>query len=112
MAIKGLDKLNSQLDALKGIKTSKALLAGAYVLMGESQRNAPVDTGYLRDSHEAVETAAGAEMRINADYAYYQEVGTESTPAKGFVRQAIDEHTPDIVRAVGKEINDEMRGAV
>lgn len=114
MAIEGLDELNKQIDALKGIKTSKALVAGAYTLQGyaQSSDDMPVKTGFLRASAESVETDLGAELRFDADYAIYQELGTENIPARLFVTNAIDEHEGDILNAIIDVLNKQIEEAV
>ncbi len=106
--IKGLPELNKKLKKLKGIKTGKALLAGAYTLQRYSMENAPVDTGFLRQSHESAEVENGAEMRVTANYAIFQEFGTEKMPANAFVRRSIDENSEDIVKAVANQIDKDI----
>lgn len=106
--VQGLRELNEKINKLVGIKTIKSLLAGAYTLQIFSMENAPVKTGFLRESHESVEVDNGAEMRVNANYAIYQEMGTEKMPARGFVRKAIDEKGNEILQAIGNEIQKEV----
>lgn len=106
--IKGLSELNKKLNKLKGIKTSKAMLSAAYTLQKYSMENAPVDTGFLEQSHESAEVENGAEMRVTANYAIYQELGTEKMPANAFVRRSIDEHSEDIVKVVANQIDKDI----
>lgn len=105
--IKGLDKLNKQLSEIKNI-SPKSILAGAFTLQRYSMENAPVKTGFLRESHESVETPEGAEMRVNANYSVHVEFGTSKMAAQPYVRPAIDEHGKDIVEAVSKEVQKEI----
>jgi HK97 gp10 family phage protein len=108
--IKGLDELLAQLENLKQLEFSKAALAGAFTLQKYSMENAPVKTGFLRASHESVETENGAEMRVNANYSFYIEYGTKKRPAHPFVRPAIDNHSTEIVEAIKNEIEKQIRG--
>lgn len=106
MEIEGLDKLNEKLNKLKKIPTAKALLKGAYLLQRYSMENAPVRTGFLRQSHESVEVEKGAELRVNAEYSFYVEM------KKPYVRPAIDEHSDEIVKVVSDGIENEVKGAI
>ena len=101
-------KLTKQLKALKGL-TPHALLSGALVLEKFSKQNAPVLTGALRASGHSRETEQGAEVVFDVNYAFYVEMGTEKRPANPFVRSAIDEHQTEIVEAVAKQINDDIK---
>jgi len=107
--IEGLDALNKQLESLKGL-TPKSMLAGAYTLMKYSMENAPVKTGFLKNSHSANETADGAEMVVSAGYAEFVEFGTSKWEGKPFVRPAIDGHSDDIVKAVAEAIQEDIGG--
>ena len=106
--IKGLRELVQKLEKIKGINIKKALLKGAYVLQRASMKNAPVKTGFLRQSHESKETEAGAEMIVNANYSYFVEFGTSKRLPKPFVRPAIDTEKGNIERAVAKEVVKEV----
>jgi len=107
----GFDELMGKLEKLKGIKTNTAMLAGAMKLQGYAQENAPYKTGYLRSSAESHETENGAELEFGAEYSLYQEKGTSKMPGKFYVTRAIDEHSDDIVTAVGNQIEKELGGA-
>ena len=102
--VEGLKELNKKLASLAKIIPNKALLKGALVLQRESMINSPVKTGFLRESHESVETSEGAEMRVNAEYAYYVEFGTSKMQARPYVRPAIDTKEKEILSAVADEI--------
>jgi HK97 gp10 family phage protein len=109
MQIKGLDKLNQQLKELEKLGENKqALLAGGYILQKLSQENAPVDTGYLRNSAYTEETQSGVEVGFTAEYAAYQEFGTETIPAKGFMRKAVDEGATEIIEKVKEVLKGEL----
>jgi len=103
-----VNRLNAQLSRIANIDPH-ACLAGALVLQAYAMQNAPVDTGFLRSSMESVEVDNGAEMRVHAEYAIYQEYGTRYMAAHPYVRPAIDEHTPEIVKAIGNEIEKQIK---
>jgi HK97 gp10 family phage protein len=110
--IKGLSELTAQLRRIEDVDKGKALLAGALTLQKYSMQNTPVDTGFLKNSHESREVDDGAEMAVMANYAFYIEYGTSKMAAQPFVRPAIDEHFDDITRAVGKQVEAEIRGKI
>ena len=111
--IQGLAKLNKQLSKLKGIgKNKKAILKGGFVLERYSKENAPVLTGALRASGHTVESEDGAEVIFDVNYAWIREVGNEKTPANGYVRRAIDEHSEDIVKAVAEQLDKDIKKEV
>lgn len=111
--IKGLDKLNSQLRDLKRINPGHALLLGAFVLQRASMENCPVGlTGFLRASHESVETEGGAEMRVNAEYAGYVEFGTSKMAARPFARTAIDTESDKVVATVAEELEKQIKEVI
>ena len=112
MAIKGLDKLNQQLQNLKGIKPGNALLAGALVLMAESMKNSPVDTGANRNSAESEIVGDHAEMSFNMEYSYYLEEGTPKMEGKHYVQKAIDEKVADIVNAVANQLKKDLEDSL
>ena len=104
--IEGMAALQSRLDKI--VRESPeafklGLVKGAYILMRASMQNAPVDTGFLRDSHEVVETTQGVEMRVNAEYAFYVEYGTSKMAAQPYVRPALASESDRIVEAVAAE---------
>ncbi len=109
--IKGLDELLKQLREIKKINPH-ALLAGALVLQRYSMENAPVKTGFLRNSIESRETTKGAEMIVKANYGFYVEFGSSKWSGKPFIRPAIDEHSNDIVKAVGEQIEKDIKGKI
>jgi HK97 gp10 family phage protein len=89
-----------------------SVLAGALMLLKYSMDNAPVLTSFLKNSGESHETGDGAEMIFHADYSYHVEMGTSKMPAQPYVRPAIDEHESDILRAVGEQIEKDMKARI
>ena len=63
--------------------------------------NAPVDTGFLRNSI-TVDSVTPMEAIIapHTDYAEYVEFGTSRMAAQPYMRPALDEHEGEIVAAV------------
>lgn len=107
--IKGLDELKAQLKRISELDRSKALLAGALILQRYSMENAPVKTGFLRNSHEARQNRAGAELVVKANYAYYVEFGTKKWSGKPYVRPAMDTKGNEIAKAVGEQVENQIR---
>jgi len=100
-------KLQKQLQSLKGL-TPHALLAGAFVLERYAKENAPVDTGFLRESIFSRQTEQGAEVVVGANYGFYQEFGSTHNAAQPYLRPAVDEHSEDIVKAVAIQIDKDL----
>lgn len=109
--IEGLDKLIAQLKRIENV-SPHSLLAGALTLQKYSMENAPVKTGFLRNSHESRETNDGAEMAVTADYAFYVEHGTSKWGGHPFIRPAIDEHSEEIVEAVANQVEKDIEGKI
>lgn len=65
---------------------------------------APVDTGYLRSSIQAVSITAGkeAEVVVGAYYGAYVEYGTYKMTARPFLYPAMTEVAPEYFAEVGK----------
>jgi len=108
--IQGLEKLQKQLAEIPHIDDNKdACFMGALVLQRYSMENAPVKTGFLRNSHKSRKTGEGAEMEVSAEYAGYVEFGTSKWKGHPFVRPAITQHSDDIVKAVAGVINTRLK---
>ena len=104
--IEGMAKLNAQLKKL-GNLSGKAILAGALKLQELSQKNCPVDTGFLRSSAESTSISdTEAEMAFTAGYAWYVE---EDQP---YVRPAIDEKSNEILEAIKNQIQQEQKDII
>mgnify|MGYP001344908547 CR=1 FL=1 len=110
--IQGLDKLNEQLEALGKINHKEALLAGAIKLQSLAQPNAPVDTGFLRASHDSRETDEGAELVVSAEYAIYVHEGTRYMEGRAWISEAIDAHSSEIVETVARVEQELINGEV
>jgi HK97 gp10 family phage protein len=110
--IKGLPQLSSQFKRLQKLNTVSASVAGAEIIKEASQDNAPVDTGFLRDSHEVVETPNGAEVVVNAPYAPAVEYGTSNMAAQPFLRPAIDTQGKKVVEAMAQDVQSQIKRAI
>ena len=62
---------------------------------GEMRRNAPVDTGRMRDSIS--QTAPGV-VEVGVDYAVYVDRGTSRMPPQEFVRPSLNAVRPRVER--------------
>jgi HK97 gp10 family phage protein len=107
-----LRKLNAQLEALKSMDTSNALLAGSYKLQRYAMQNSPIDTGANKNSAQSEVVDEHAEMSFNMEYSLYLEEGTEKMEGRHYIQKAIDEHEKDIVKAVQKQIEKDMRDSI
>lgn len=108
MANDSFEKLRAALKKLEN-PSNKPLLAGAFTLQRFSMENAPVKTGFLKNSLGSRETGKGAEMYVAADYSFFVEFGTSKWAGKPYIRPAIDEHTTEIVEAIAKEMEAELK---
>jgi HK97 gp10 family phage protein len=81
--------------------TDKAILSGleacAMVAETYAKKDAPVDTGRLRNSiaHIVEKSESVAYIGTNVEYAPYQEFGTSKISAKHFLRNAAQNHTQE-----------------
>lgn len=106
-----LSKLNKQLSKIPNL-TKKSLLAGALTLERFAKENAPVITGALRSSGHSEETAEGAQLVFDVNYAFYVEMGSSRNAPNPFVRPAIDAHGRDIIEAITNQANKEIKGGL
>ena len=111
--IEGLSALKIQLQNIGNVDTTDAMVKGAEVLMDESQTNAPVDTGELRDSHyvESIDQRR-ADVIVDAEHAAPVEFGTYKMAAQPYLRPAIDMTENEIVNTIGDEIEQLIRNEI
>lgn len=108
----GDKELARKLAALRDLDSGaldKAMLTGAAILATESKGRAPVRTGHLRDSHDAIipgtYTPGGeAHVVVNAHYAGYVELGTSKMAARPYLRPAIIASRSTVAAAVGAQV--------
>lgn len=102
--IEGLDSLLSKLSDMENLDVTDDLFKGGYILQAESQKNAPVKTGFMRNSAytESPQTNQ-VQMVFGAEYSYYVEQD------KPFVRPAIESTSDEIVKVVGNGIEEKLK---
>jgi len=86
-------------------KVSDIIQTGAFNIMRDSVRMAPIDTGALRASIKKRKIdALTAEVYDGVEYGVYQEYGTRYIKAKPFMRPALKKNQPKIVNALKKAV--------
>lgn len=91
------------------IDFTNGLYKAAEIIRRKSMENCPVETGYLRNSHETIVTDGGVEIHINANYATYVEYGTSKWVGSPFIRPAIESEKNLALQAIVEEINKEIK---
>jgi HK97 gp10 family phage protein len=76
---------------------------------GHAKKNAPVDTGNLRNSIQSTVSDNGlrGEVTAHAEYAIYVEMGTVRTPAQPYMMPALRSVLPKLrssLRAIGMRL--------
>ncbi len=105
-------KLYAQLDKISNISQVSPTRAGAEVILQYAQENAPVRTGFLRDSGQITDVDDGAAVEFTAEYAAAVEYGTSKQSAQSFLRPAVDEHEREILDAVAIVVEEEIKEAI
>ncbi len=109
MTVRGGEQLRRNLDRLAGAERRQAqrdgLEAGARIVETHAKINAPVDTGFLRNSIQ-VDSVTPIEAIIapHTDYAEHVEFGTSRMAAQPYMRPALDEHENEIMQAVSDTV--------
>jgi len=104
--IKGFDSLQRKLSSIAELNTKEAVLEGAGQLAEIVRNNAPVNTGFLKNSITVRETDGRADMVVGAPYAFFVEYGTSKMPAQPFIRPALDDK--QITAKVQSELKEEL----
>jgi len=112
--IDGLDELFRVLGQLSGEELRQAqrqgLYAGAFVVETEAKVNAPVDTGFLRNSITVDDvTDTEAVIAPHTEYAIYPEFGTIHMAARPYLRPALLEHQDEVREAIRAVLADFLR---
>jgi HK97 gp10 family phage protein len=83
-----------------------ALAKGALIVQGEAKRNAPVDTGRLRQSIVVYSDQKAVSKSIVATtfYAIYQELGTRYFTGRFYMQDARDTAEPVITQIFNEEV--------
>src|SRR5688500_11997075 len=111
-ALKGSAKLAEQLSALSGLNKQEAMAAGAEVIVPYMQSITPVDTGELRDSEHYNLIDDGIQIIAEALHAFWVEFGTYKMKAQPFFRPAIDSQQKAALRAIGKNVVEQIKRLV
>jgi len=98
-----------QLNGLLKIDTKEAEKSGAEIILKNALEIVPVKTGNLKNSGEIQETSDGYAVAFMADYAAIVEYGSSRQPAQPYLRPAIDENEKEILDAVAKVVQDEIK---
>lgn len=94
-------------------EAQKAVVKAVNDTVDRAQLEAPVDTGYLKNSIQAdlenISDLEGA-VGVGAEYGIYVEFGTRNTPAQPFLiptAEAVGEEFVKVMKAIFKETRDE-----
>lgn len=95
-----VDKIEAEFQKAK----QRALEKIGILVEGRAAKNAPVDTGRLRNSitHETEQDYAI--IGTNVEYAPYQELGTSKMKAQPYLRPAVDQSQGDIKKILEQEL--------
>lgn len=74
-------------------------------VQAEAQRNAPVDTGFLRGSISVVNNGLEFEVGPTAHYGLYVEMGTSRMAAQPYLYPALDRVMPGLDAAMAQVID-------
>ena len=89
-----------------GAASARILRKTAYDIERDAKSNAPVDTGFLKNSISTTITGDGrfmgmvAEIGPTAEYGIYQELGTSVMPAQPYLAPAFDRRYPGFEAAL------------
>jgi HK97 gp10 family phage protein len=108
--------LLAQFARLADVKPGPACVKGVEVWRDYSKDICPVDKGNLKESIAAIEVEDGALWSAFGDYgeprsyAVFVEFGTVKMDKQPYMRPPLDEHQPEIVAAVGAQIQEQLKG--
>jgi HK97 gp10 family phage protein len=105
-------KLYAQLDKISNISQVSPTRAGAEVILQHALEKVPVRTGFLRDSGQVTESDGNAAVEFTADYAADVEYGTSNMEAQPYLRPAVDEYEKEILDAVARSVQEEIKEAI
>jgi HK97 gp10 family phage protein len=110
--IEGADEIVSKLQNISDSLTRNigaALREGAQLIVDSAQANAPVDTGFLRDSIQvAEESDTSVTVVAEAEYAAFVEYGTRFMSAQPFFEPAIEEAKQQIQQLLRDAISEDF----
>lgn len=106
--VTGVDELIAKIEAIKDEaprRLAVATTAGAMRVHADAVRRAPYKTGNLRrsihpDITEATKDRTVIEIGTDVEYAAYMEFGTARIAPRPYLRPALDENRPGVVRDI------------
>ena len=112
-AYNGMEELMRELEAtakqVSPDSCKAALAAGAEVILAEARRQAPVDTGSLRDKGLAMKVESEQEALIgwtsDGFYGRFLEDGTSKMAAKPYLRPALEAKREEANQTMLRKLN-------
>lgn len=111
LEIEGAKELTAKLQKMNLMiqkETKTVLLEAGMKIQADAKKNAPVDTGRLKNSI-TTETYNGGftvEVGTNVEYAIFAEYGTRYWSGKPFLQPAYDSNAEKIVKELERILND------
>ena len=98
-----IDNTNTVLENLADVKVRALMRCGAKV-ENYAKRDAPVDTGRLRNSiHHEMENNDTVDIGTDVEYAIYQELGTSRVKEKRFLTNGVRNHINEYKKIIEGE---------
>jgi len=95
-------------DASMKARVQQRLQELADSIKETAQRMAPVRTGYLRSTIFAETAEWTVKVGTSAPYAAYVEFGTRFMRGRGFLSQAVEAYSPQLVNIIGQAVNESI----
>ncbi len=73
------------------------------ILLADTQRRTPIDTGELRNSESAESDEESLTLRATAGHALFVHAGARGVPPRPFIRDAVEAAIPSLVDAIAAE---------
>jgi hypothetical protein len=105
-----INKLVAQLGDISNLDTRKILLAFAEKFLAEANQKGvvPFKTGHLASTGNVKADDNGAEVRYDADYAYYVEFGSTKWQGHPWLRPTIDTKADLILQSAKNELQKQI----
>lgn len=91
--------------ALMAKELEVAIAKSIFAIQADSMRNAPVDTGRLRASHQARLTPLKGVLEPMTNYAFFVHDGTKYMPARPFLAEAVQTNEAKVNDYFKKAVN-------
>ena len=108
VTIKNLPQIQAafkKAPALMAVELETAIATSIFLIQADSMRNSPVDTGFLRASHQTTFTPLRGELEPVANYTIYAHEGTRFMPARPFLADAVDSNEDKIDKVFTKAVD-------